>query len=36
MFDRLKDFGRIATRYDRTAVVLLVAARFAATAGFWR
>lgn len=35
MFCRLKDFRRIATRYDRLAVNFLAAVCFAATVCYW-
>jgi hypothetical protein len=35
MFGRLKDFRRIATRYDRLASNYLAALCFAATVSFW-
>lgn len=35
MFCRLKDFRRIATRYDRLAVNFLAAVQIAATVCFW-
>ena len=35
MFGRLKDFRRIATRYDRRADVFLSAVALAATVGYW-
>ncbi len=35
MFARLKDFRRIATRYDRMAKNFLAAACLAATASYW-
>lgn len=35
MFCRLKDFRRIATRYDRLAVNFLAAACIAATVSYW-
>ncbi len=35
MFRRLKDFRRIATRYDRLAVTFLAAVCIAATVSDW-
>lgn len=35
MFCRLKDFRRIATRYDRLAVNFLAAVQIAATVCYW-
>ncbi len=35
MFCRLKDFRRIATRYDRKATNFLAAVYIAATRGYW-
>ena len=35
MFGRLKDFRRIATRYDRLAVNFLAAVHLAATICYW-
>ena len=35
MFCRLKDFRRIATRYDRLAINFLAAVSIAATVSFW-
>jgi transposase len=35
MFDRLKDWRRIATRYDRCPKVFLFAIALAATVMFW-
>jgi transposase len=35
MFGRLKDWRRVATRYDRCPVVLLSAIALAATVMFW-
>ncbi|TFL16887.1 IS5/IS1182 family transposase, partial [Jannaschia formosa] len=35
MFGRLKDFRRIATRYDRRADVFLSAVALAATVTYW-
>ncbi len=35
MFRRLKDFRRVATRYDRNAVNFLVAVCIAATLSYW-
>ena len=35
MFGRLKDFRRIATRYDRRADVFLSAVALAATVSYW-
>jgi transposase len=35
MFCRLKDFRRVATRYDRNAVTFLAAARIAAVFSYW-
>ena len=35
MFGRLKDFRRIATRYDRLATNYLAAVRLAATVSYW-
>jgi transposase len=35
MFGRLKDFRRIATRYDRLAVNFLAALCLAATVSYW-
>ena len=35
MLRRLKDFRRIATRYDRLAVNFLAAVRLAATVSYW-
>jgi transposase len=35
MFRRLKDFRRIATRYDRNAVNFLAAVCIAATVSYW-
>ena len=35
MFCRLKDFRRIATRYDRNAVNFLAAVCIAATVTYW-
>jgi transposase len=35
MFCRLKDFRRIATRYDRNAVNFLAAVCLAATVSYW-
>ena len=35
MFGRLKDFRRIATRYDRRADVFLAAVALAATVSYW-
>lgn len=35
MFSRLKDFRRIATRYDRNAVNFLAAVCIAATVSYW-
>jgi transposase len=35
MFCRLKDFRRIATRYDRNAVNFLAAVCIAATVSYW-
>ena len=35
MFGRLKDFLRVATRYDRNAVNLLAAVSIAATVSYW-
>lgn len=35
MFCRLKDFRRIATRYDRLATDFLAAVCIAATASYW-
>jgi len=35
MFGRLKDFRRIATRYDRLAVNFLAAVCIAATVSYW-
>jgi transposase len=35
MFRRLKDFRRLATRYDRNAVTFLAAVRIAAVIGDW-
>jgi transposase len=35
MFCRLKDFRRIATRYDRLATNLLAAVYLAATVSYW-
>lgn len=35
MFGRLKDFRRIATRYDRRADVFLSAVCLAATVSYW-
>jgi transposase len=35
MFCRLKDFRRVATRYDRLAVNYLVAVLIAATVAYW-
>lgn len=35
MFDRLKDFRRIATRYDRLAVNFLAAVQITAFVSYW-
>jgi transposase len=35
MFCRLKDFRRIATRYDRLAMNYLAAVSLAATVSYW-
>jgi transposase len=35
VFGRLKDFRRIATRYDRSATNFLAAASLAATVSYW-
>lgn len=35
MFNRLKDFRRIATRYDRLAVSFLAAVQIAAIVSYW-
>ena len=35
MFCRLKDFRRVATRYDRSAVNFLAAVCIAATVSYW-
>jgi transposase len=35
MFCRLRDFRRVATRYDRNAANFLAAVRIAATVGYW-
>jgi len=35
MFCRLKDFWRIATRYDRLAINFLAAVSIAATVSYW-
>jgi len=35
MFGRLKDFRRIATRYDRSAINFLAAVCLAATVSYW-
>ena len=35
MFGRLKDFRRIATRYDRLAINFLAAVCLAATVSYW-
>lgn len=35
MFCRLKDFRRIATRYDRVAINFLAAVSIAATVSYW-
>ena len=35
MFCRLKDFRRVATRYDKLARNLLSAVHFAAAVAFW-
>jgi transposase len=35
MFCRLKDFRRVATRYDRLAVNYLAAVLIAATVAYW-
>ena len=35
MFGRLKDWRRVATRYDRCPKVFLAAVAFAATVMFW-
>ena len=35
MFGRLKDFRRIATRYDRSATNFLAAVCLAATVSYW-
>ena len=35
MFGRLKDFRRIATRYDRSATNFMAAAHIAATVAYW-
>ena len=35
MFNRLKDFRRIATRYDRLAVTFLAALQIAAIVSYW-
>jgi len=35
MFCRLKDFRRVATRYDRNAVNFLAAVCIAATVSYW-
>ncbi|CCD03776.1 transposase (fragment) (plasmid) [Azospirillum baldaniorum] len=35
MFNRLKDFRRIATRYDRLAVNFLAAVQIAALVSYW-
>ena len=35
MFCRLKDFRRIATRYDRLAINFLAAVSIAATVSYW-
>lgn len=35
MFNRLKDFRRIATRYDRLAINFHAAVCIAATASYW-
>jgi len=35
MFCRIKDFRRIATRYDRNATNFLAAVQIAATVAFW-
>ena len=35
MFCRLKDFRRVATRYDRLATNYLAAVCFAATVSYW-
>ena len=35
MFGRLKDWGRVATRYDRSPTVFLSAIALAATVIFW-
>ena len=35
MFGRLKDWRRVATRYDRRPTILLSAAALAATVLFW-
>lgn len=35
MFNRLKDFRRIATRYDRLAVNFLAAVQIAAIVSYW-
>ena len=35
MFCRLKDFRRVATRYDRLAVNFLAAVCIAATVSYW-
>jgi transposase len=32
---RLKDFRRVAARYDRNAVTFLAAVRIAATISYW-
>jgi transposase len=35
MFDRLKDFRRIATRYDKLAANFLATVHLAATINYW-
>ncbi|MFJ5487812.1 IS5/IS1182 family transposase, partial [Hansschlegelia beijingensis] len=35
MFCRLKDFGRVATRYDRNATSFLAAVHIAAIVSYW-
>jgi len=35
MFGRLKDFRRIATRYDKQAANLLAAVQLAAVVSYW-
>jgi len=35
MFGRLKDFRRVATRYDRSAINFLAAVCLAATVSYW-